>query len=57
MDIIEIIKVDEGKCYLCCKDKATTRLKITRPADGDIVAVFRACDNCIKQIKENIRDC
>ena len=53
MDIIEIIKVDEGKCYLCCKDKATTRIKITRPADGDIVAVFRSCYNCIKQIKES----
>lgn len=57
MDIIEIIKVDEGKCYLCCKDKATTRIKITRPVDDDIIAVFRACDNCIGQIKENIRDC
>ena len=57
MDIIEIIKVDEGKCYLCCKNKATTRIKITRPADGDIVAVFRACDNCIGQIKEIINNC
>lgn len=57
MDIVEIIKVDEGKCYLCCKDKAATRIKITRPVDGDIVAVFRACNNCISQIKEIIRDC
>lgn len=56
--IIELtdIQYDEYNCIICCKRKATTKVKICRIADGDSISAFHVCNNCLSIMQKDIEN-
>ena len=56
--IIEITKTDSDyKCLICCKNHATTKMKINRLVNDDNVISFHVCNECLAQMQKEIEIC
>lgn len=56
--IIEINKTDSDyKCLICCKNNATTKMRINRLVNDDSVTSFHVCNECLAQMQKEIETC
>lgn len=56
--IITLTKTNEdSKCLICCENKATAKLNISRSKYGDNVISFCVCDECLSQMQTDIETC
>ena len=56
--IIELTKIDYNcTCLICCKNTATTNMRINRLVLDDSVISFDVCDECLTKMQKNIETC
>lgn len=56
--IIELTKTcDDHTCLICCKNRATAKMKINRLVLDDSVVSFAVCDECIGKMQKDIETC
>lgn len=57
--IIELTTVEnEGyNCIICCRNKATTKVKICRTVDDGSLTSFHVCNECLAKMQRDIEVC
>lgn len=54
--IVEVNSVDcDYQCIVCCKQHATTRIRIKRLAYEDNIASFFVCDECLAKMQNDVK--
>ena len=55
--IVEVNSADcDYQCIVCCKQHATTRIRIKRLAYTDNIASFFVCDECLTKMKSDVKE-
>ena len=55
--IVEANSVDcDYQCIVCCKQHATTRIRIKRLAYEDNIASFFVCNECFDKMQNDVKE-
>lgn len=57
--IIELTRTETNdfNCIICCKKKATTKVRINRLVQDDSLTSFYVCDECLARMQKDIEVC